>query len=85
MAVTTNDHKEQVPLPEKDLADVEEAETSDNGMPPGQRHVSPQEIQARYPLLRDLSPDQMAALNKRVVRKIDWRLMPMITIMFLLK
>ena len=27
----------------------------------------------------------MAALNKRVLRRIDWRMMPTITIMFLLK
>jgi len=27
----------------------------------------------------------MAALNKRVLRKVDWRLMPTITIIFLLK
>jgi len=44
-----------------------------------------QEIQGRYELLRDLSADQMAALNKKVLRKLDWRLMPTITMMFLLK
>lgn len=44
-----------------------------------------QEIQGRFDLLRDLSTDQMAVLNKKVLSKLDWRLMPTITIMFLLK
>ncbi|CZT10764.1 related to putative tartrate transporter [Rhynchosporium agropyri] len=45
---------------------------------------SPQEIQGRFPLLRDLNLEQMTTLNKKVLRKLDWRLMPTITIMFLL-
>lgn len=44
-----------------------------------------QEIQGRFDLLRDLSPDQMTALNKKVLRKLDWRMLPTITMMFLLK
>jgi hypothetical protein len=45
--------------------------------------VSPASIQARFDTLRD--EPQMAALNKRLLRRIDWRLMPTITIMFLMK
>jgi hypothetical protein len=47
--------------------------------------VSPASIQARFETLRDLDDSQMAALNKRLLRRIDWRLMPTITIMFLMK
>lgn len=47
--------------------------------------VSPAAIQSRFDALRDLDDTQMAALNKRLLRRIDWRLMPTITIMFLMK
>ena len=42
-------------------------------------------MQARFDTLRDLTAGEMEALNKRVLRKIDWRLMPCITLMFLMK
>lgn len=49
-------------------------------------HVfSPAEVQARFPLLQDLNDEEMATLNKRLLSRIDWRLMPTITIMFLMK
>lgn len=48
-------------------------------------HITPQQIQARFEKLRHLSEEQMAALNKKLVRKLDWRLMPCITLMFLMK
>lgn len=48
-------------------------------------YVSPEEIQGRFPLLRDLGQEQMDALNKRVVKKIDWRLMPIVSLMYLMK
>lgn len=47
--------------------------------------VSPAAIQARFNTLQDLDEAQMAALNKRLLRRIDFRLMPTITIMFLMK
>ncbi|KAG9254450.1 major facilitator superfamily domain-containing protein [Emericellopsis atlantica] len=47
-------------------------------------YIAPEEIQARFPLLRDLSKEQMDALNKKVVSKIDWRMMPCVTLMFLM-
>lgn len=47
--------------------------------------VSPQDIQARFDLLRHLSPERMAELNKSVVKKIDWHMMPCVTLMFLMK
>ncbi|EOA87862.1 hypothetical protein ACJQWK_08646 [Exserohilum turcicum] len=46
--------------------------------------ITPQQIQARFETLRHLSEEQMAALNKQLVKKLDWRLMPCITLMFLM-
>lgn len=48
-------------------------------------YVSPLEIQARFATLRHLSEEQMDELNKRVRRRIDWRMMPAVTLMFLMK
>ncbi|KAK5102642.1 hypothetical protein LTS08_003442 [Lithohypha guttulata] len=42
------------------------------------------QIQHHFSTLRGLDEDQMAALNRRVVRLIDWRMLPCITIMFLM-
>lgn len=43
--------------------------------------LTPAQIQHRFDTLRDLSDEQMSALNKQVQRRIDWRLMPCITLM----
>lgn len=70
--------------PSDDVARVEEAELKGYENPqPGR--ATALEIQARFDSLRDLSPEQMEALNKKVLKRIDWRLMPTLTIMFLLK
>lgn len=47
--------------------------------------VSPASLQSQFDTLRDLDEEQMAGLQKRLVRKLDWRMMPTITVMFLLK
>lgn len=47
--------------------------------------LTPAQLQAMFPTLRDLSEDEMQALNRRVVKIIDWRMMPCITLMFLMK
>ncbi|PNH59667.1 hypothetical protein VD0002_g7894 [Verticillium dahliae] len=49
-----------------------------------EEHFSARDIQGRFDLLRDLSDAEMEKLNKSVVKKIDWRMMPYITIMFLM-
>lgn len=46
---------------------------------------TPEQIQNRFDTLRGLSQGEMQALNKKVVKIIDWRLMPCITLMFLMK
>jgi hypothetical protein len=53
-------------------------------VPTGQ-YVSPLEIQARFSTLRHLNEEQMDTLNKKVRRIIDWRMMPAVTLMFLMK
>ena len=71
-------------LADEKLQDAECVE-SIQGQPSVGAYISPQEIQGRFPLLRDLSKDQMDALNKRVLRKIDWRLLPIVSLMYLMK
>lgn len=73
----------------KDVANCDEIEksgpqSSDEKLGQNQQY-SPAEIQGRFNLLRDLSNDEMERLNKSVVRKIDWRMMPTITMMFLMR
>jgi len=48
-------------------------------------NITQRMIQSRFELLRDLSEEQMFALNKQLVKRLDWRLMPIITLMFLMK
>lgn len=48
-------------------------------------NYTPEQIQHRFETLRGLSTGEMEALNKKVRRIIDWRLMPCITLMFLMK
>ncbi|KAL8408935.1 hypothetical protein RB594_007395 [Gaeumannomyces avenae] len=83
--------KTTAPVPRDDKNGDEKATSSiceeagvDAGAQGPPRHIPSIEIQARFDTLRDLSEEQMAALNKRVVRKVDWKMMPMLTIMFLM-
>jgi hypothetical protein len=39
----------------------------------------------RYPLLADKNEDELKALNKAVLRKLDWKFLPCITVMLLMK
>lgn len=39
----------------------------------------------QYPLLREKTEEELAALNKAVLRKLDWKFLPCITIMLLMK
>lgn len=39
----------------------------------------------QYPLLAGKSPEELAALNKSVLRKLDWKFLPCITFMLLMK
>lgn len=48
-------------------------------------NITPRQIQNRFETLKDLSQEQMDTLNKQLVKRLDWRLMPCITLMFLMK
>jgi hypothetical protein len=39
----------------------------------------------RYPLLADKNPEETKALNKAVLKKLDWKFLPCITLMLLMK
>lgn len=39
----------------------------------------------RYPLLADKSEEELEALNKAVLKKLDWKFLPCITLMLLMK
>lgn len=43
------------------------------------------EIQQRFETLKDLGEAEMTALNTQVRKTIDWRMMPCVTVMFLMK
>jgi len=43
------------------------------------------EILQRYPLLAGKSEVEMALLNKKVLKKLDWKFLPCITFMLLMK
>lgn len=39
----------------------------------------------QYPLLREKTQEELAALNKAVLKKLDWKFLPCITFMLLMK
>lgn len=43
------------------------------------------EILERYPLIKDKTPEERAAIEKSLVRKLDWKFLPMVTAMLLMK
>ena len=38
-----------------------------------------------WPLLRNKSPEDLKAINKAVLRKLDWKFLPCVTMMLLMK
>lgn len=85
-ASNTDGSQAQVPIDWDAKEKLDECvESVSAGQPAQGAYIPPEEIQGRFELLRDLSPEQMDALNKRVVKKIDWRMMPCVTLMFLMK
>lgn len=39
----------------------------------------------RYELIRNKSPEELKALEKSLVRKLDWKFLPMVTLMLVMK
>lgn len=69
----------------KETLDAQWVEKAAIEEPPEGTYISPEQIQARFDLLRDLGKEKMDDLNKRVVSKLDWRMMPCVTMMFLMR
>ncbi|KAL2210608.1 MFS general substrate transporter [Sarocladium strictum] len=44
----------------------------------------PREWLERYPLIKDKTPEELAAIEKSLVRKLDFRFLPMVTIMLIM-
>lgn len=63
---------------EKEINTVEHVEKTGG-------YASNDEILQRYPLLAGKSEVEMAMLNKKVLKKLDWRFLPCITFMLLMK
>jgi hypothetical protein len=80
-------HQDTGSMAANDLQKIGDAQCVEVVKPPptATAYISPEEIQGRFPLLRDLTKEQMDALNKKVLRKIDWRLLPMVSLMYLMK
>jgi len=45
----------------------------------------PDVLLERYPLIKDKSKEELDALNKKVLKKLDWKFLPCITMMLLMK
>lgn len=43
------------------------------------------EVLERYGLIRDKTSEERAAIEKALVRKLDWKFLPMVTAMLLMK
>jgi hypothetical protein len=39
----------------------------------------------RFPLIKDKSPEELKKIEKSLVRKLDWKFLPCITLMLLMK
>ena len=45
----------------------------------------PDVLLERYSLIKDKSKEELDALNKKVLKKLDWKFLPCITMMLLMK
>lgn len=61
----------------KDPQNIEHIELEHGGVPP--------EWLERYPLIKDKSPEELKMLEKSLVRKLDWKFLPMVSLMLIMK
>lgn len=47
--------------------------------------ITNREYLSKYPLLADKTDEELELLNKSVLRKLDWKFLPCITFMLLMK
>lgn len=74
MAPSVRSRKDSVDLKE-DLGNNVEVEES------AQRD----EYLERYELIRDKAPEELKALEKSLIRKLDWKFLPMVSLMLVMK
>lgn len=43
------------------------------------------QLRQRYSLLADMSKERLEAVNKAVLKKLDWKFLPAVTVMLLMK
>lgn len=72
--------------PRDTAKDVQEKEFSDHVEVGAEMHETElYALRQRFPLLADASQEKLDALNKAVMRKLDWRFLPVITLMLLMR
>jgi ABC-type metal ion transport system substrate-binding protein len=75
---TSNDIKDNL----KDMGSQHVEKLSDPSSPHGLDLFA---LRQQYPLLANASEEKLAALNKAVLRRLDWVFLPVITMMLLMK
>ncbi|KAK1491766.1 major facilitator superfamily transporter [Colletotrichum abscissum] len=89
--ISNDEGRAVVECASKDATKFEELEDPTKSSDPSvgklsqQYDITPRDIQSRFEHLRELSEIDMTRLNKSIVRKIDMRMMPCITLMFLMR
>ena len=61
-----------------DSKDVENTQI-ENGNP------GPDQWLERYPLLKDKTPEELKAIDKSLLRKLDWKFLPFVSLMLIMK
>ena len=50
-----------------------------------EEHAQRDEYLERYDLIKDKSPSELKAIEKSLVRKLDWKFLPMVSMMLIMK
>lgn len=50
-----------------------------------EENVQRDEYLERFDLIKDKSPEELKALEKSLVRKLDWKFLPMVSLMLIMK
>lgn len=50
-----------------------------------EENVQRDEYLERFDLIKDKSPEELQALEKSLVRKLDWKFLPMVSLMLIMK
>lgn len=85
----TADVKNDIDLPKEHTEEIENVEHDPKAIVHSNKgDLNEEEIWAlrqRYPLLAAASQEKLDALDKAVLKKLDWKFLPIITVMLLMK